>query len=208
MVFPFKITVEWIIIAVLAVLLLLKSCGSGSGQDCPPAKIETTTEEKTITTVDSAANSGIKNREPEKIPVIETSTEVKRVKKGDLNEQDRNKVKLVNRYLDTTRLRGAVIFSEILSEGRVLEHNQKVEIDHKETIITRTETFVEQAGGFFISPGLDYSPLGGLEAVETSLTFIKGNFGGSLGPYYNFRRIPQGPVAGSLGLKVKIHIKL
>ena len=209
MTIPFKITLEHFIIAVLAVLLLLKSCENG--QDCPPAEIETVIEEKTVTTVDSTTNSEIKDQEPEKIPVIETTEGLKRIQPGeDLNDHDRGQVKQVNRYLDTTNLEGAVIFTEILAEGRVLEHNTRTEIDHKETTVTTTKTIIKQPGGLFLSPGLDYSPLGGLEAVETTLTYIKGPFGGSLGPYYNFRRIPMAPGEGfgSLGIKVKIHIKL
>ncbi len=206
MVIPFKITVEWIIIAVLAILLLLKSCGSEA--TCPPATVETRIEERIVTTVDSSVNAEIKNQQPEKIPVIETPTKIKRIV-GKVQENDRDKVKMINRYLDTTHLEGAVIFSEILSEGRILEQNFKAEIEHTEKTITTTKTIIKQPGGLFLSPGFDYSPAGGVEAVESSLTYIKGNWGASAGAYYNFRRMYQAPGdPGSLGLKIKIHFKL
>ena len=200
-----KLTVERVLIIVLLVVLVYRSCSQDI--DCPPVKTTTVIEEKTTTTVDSKTNAEIKDQQPEKIHVIEMPKKVERVKDpAKLSEAERRQVKEVNRYLDTTKLEGAVIYSEILAEGRVLEHNFKAAIDHRETIITKT--IVERPGGLFVSPGIDYSPLGGLEAVETSLTYIKGNIGGSIGAYYNFRRIYQVPDAGSPGLKVKIHIKL
>lgn len=207
MTIPFKITIEHAVIVVLVVLLLLKGCGN----DCTTvaATVATTVEEKTVTTIDSATNSGVKDQVPEKLNVIETPEKIERVGKvADLPEPERKKVKQVNRYLDTTKLKGAVIFSEILSEGRILETNFTAAIDHLETTITTEKTFVKQSGGLFLSPGFDYSPWGGIEAVETSLTYIKGNYGASVGPYYNFRRIQNTPNPGSLGIKLKIHFKL
>ncbi len=208
MTIPFKITIEHFVIVALAIALLFRSCG---GNDCAPVAgtVETTVEEKTVTTIDSATNTGIKDQAPEKLNVIETPEKIERVENvANLPEAEKKKVKPVNRYLDTTKLKGAVIFSEILSEGRILETNFTAAIDHKETTITTEKTFIKQPGGLFISPGFDYSPVFGVEAAETSLTYIKGNWGASLGGYYNFRRIQNVPNPGSLGIKFKIHIKL
>lgn len=203
----FRITTEHFIIVILAVLLCLESCGGEN--DCIPVKEETKVEEKIVTTIDSGSNPEIKDQDPEKINVIETPEKVERVEKvEDLPTEDQEKVKQVNRYLDTVHLEGAIIFSEILSDGRILENNIKAEIQHKETTITTTKTFIERPGGLFVSPGMDYSPLGGIEAVEASLTYIKGNWGASAGAYYNFRRVPGAYIPGSLGIKLKIHIKL
>lgn len=202
-----KITAERIIIVVLLVILAFRNCSSAAS-DCPPAaKVEI--EKKTVTTIDSASNKEIKDQVPEKIQVIERAERVERVVDPEkIPVAERKEVKEVFRYLDTTNLDGALIFSEILSEGRILETNLVAEIDHQETTITKT--IVLEPGGFFVSPGVDLSPVGGLEAVETTLTYIKGNFGGSIGPYYNFRQIPQSRdfFTGSLGLKFKIHFKL
>ena len=207
MTIPFKFTIEHIIIVVLAAMLFLKSCGKEN--DCTPVATVTTVEEKTVTTVDSSGNSGIKNKQPEKLQVIETSDKIRKVENPkDLSEEEKKEVKTVSRYLETTNLPGAVIVSEIISEGRILEHNVKATVDHTEKTTTTTETIVKQPGGLFLSPGFDYSPLGGIEAAETTLTYIKGNLGASVGPYYNFRRIPGLQNPGSFGLKLKIHIKL
>ena len=208
MTIPFKITIEHFLIVALAIALLFKSC---TGNDCTPvaSTVATTVEETTVTTIDSSTNTGIKDQAPEKINVIETPEKIERVENvADLPEADKKKVKQVSRYLDTTKLKGAIIFSEILSEGRILETNFTAAIDHKETTITTEKTFIKQPGGLFLSPGLDYSPVFGVEAAETSLTYIKGNWGASLGGYYNFRRIQNLPNPGSLGVKFKIHIKL
>lgn len=205
----FQFKVEHFIIAVLVAILLLDSCGNK--MDCTPVAtvVETTIEENTITEIDSSTNAGVKDQAPEKLNVIESPEKIERVENvADLPESEKKKVKQVNRYLDTTKLKGAVLFSEILSEGRILETNFTTAIDHRETTITTEKTIVKQPGGFFISPGLDYSPVYGFEAVETTLTYIKGNWGASAGPYYNFRRNPGFQNPGSLGVKLKIHIKL
>ena len=207
-----KITVERVLILFLLVILALRSCTGSATGNCDPTPAEVEIKRETITTIDSISNTTVKDQEPEKIPIIETPDRIERVEDPlKLPAKKRREVKEVYRYLDTTRLNGAIIFSEILSEGRILETNLVAEVDHQET--TLTKTVIVKPGGFYISPGLDYSPLGGLEAVETTITYLKGNFGGSIGPYYNFRNIPLIPGVrpyntGSLGLKIKIHIKL
>ncbi len=200
-----KITIEHFIIAILAILLLLEGCNSES--DCTTVATATTVETKVVTKKDTASIPGIKNRQPEKVNVIETPTSVQIVKnKRDLSENGLGNIKQVYRYQDTTRFPGSVIFSEILTDGRILDFKLATEIDHTETTITTKETQVKKAGGIFISPGINYSPISGLDGIETSLTFIKGSFGLSAGGYYNFRRFNQAP--GSLGFQIKLHIKL
>jgi hypothetical protein len=198
---PFKITIEHIIIIVLLAMLFLKSCEKE--KDCVPAKIKTITEEVTLTVRDSAKNTEIKNRVPEKVSVIETPHKIKKVKNvSNLSIQDRKKVKVVNRYVDTTRLDQATIYTDILSEGRILEKSIVADVDHTITTTTITETIIKQPMGLFISPGIDYSPLSGIDGIDTSIMFIKGNWGASFGGYYHFRyRDP-------LGLKLTLHIKL
>ena len=199
MTIPFKISIEHIIIAILVFLLFFNGC---NGESTVVATSEKETIEKTVVTVDSASNNQIKNQVPEKVNVIETPQKVVTVDDvNELSEQDRKKVKQVNRYLDTTYLEGAVIFSDILAEGRILKKDIIAEIEHKETVTSITNTIIKQPGGLFISPGINYSPIFGIEAVETSLTVIKGNWGISAGGYYSFRNY-------SPGIKIKIHKKL
>lgn len=205
MIIPFQIKIEYIIIAVLAILLFLK--GSSNNGDCVTVAKETTVKEKTITTVDKVSIP-VTDRSPEKVSFIETQGKIDLIKNtGSLSESARETLKQANRYLDTTRLKNALIYSDILSEGRILKFDMTAAIDHKETTITTKETLAKNVAGLFISPGFDYSPVYGVESVETSLMFIKGHFGASLGSYYRFNK-PQDPYPGSFGAKIKIHIKL
>lgn len=202
----FKIRIEHFIIAILAILLLIKSCGAEG--DCATVEAVTTIENKTVTKKDTSSVPGIKNRKPVKVNVIETPTSVRIIEsKKDLQQTNGNgHIKQVYRYQDTTRLIGSTIFSDILTEGRILDFRLTTEIDHTEKTITTKETLVKNAGGLFISPGINYSPINGLDGIETTLTYIKGPLGASAGGYYNFRSINQAP--GSFGLKFKLHIKL
>jgi hypothetical protein len=197
---PTKIT-EYVIIIVLLVMLVLKSCENK--KDCVPVKIETITETATETVRDSSNNAKIKNRVPEKVQIIESPGKIDRVKNiNSLSPESRRKVKVVNRYVDTTRLDYVTIYSDILSEGRILEKRIVADVDHEITTTTTTKTIINQPAGLFISPGINYSPVFGIEGIETSIMIIKGNWGAGIGGYYNFRN------QGSIGLKFKLHIKL
>ncbi len=204
MITTFKITIEHIIITVLVILLLLKSCGSND--DCNRTATVTTVEETVTTKRDSTSIPGINNRLPEIVNVIETPTSVRRITDvKDLPQEQRVLVKPAHRYQDTTKLDGAVIFSDLLIEGRILDFNWIAEIDHPVKTITHTETVVKNAGGVFISPGINYSPVFGVNGLETSITYIKGSFGASAGGYYHFG-FNQDP--GTIGFQLKLHIKL
>lgn len=205
MITSFKITIEHFIIAILAILLILKGCNSED--DCTTVATATTVENKVITKKDTASVPGIKNRQPEKVNIVETPSSVQVVKNTkDHPENERGHIKQVYRYQDTTRFPGSIIFSDILTEGRILDLKFATEIDHTEKTITTKEILIKNYGGLFISPGINYSPISGLDGMETSLTYIKGSFGLSAGGYYNFKRFTQGP--GSLGFQLKLHIKL
>ncbi len=192
-----KLKIEHIIIAILAILLFFKGCGlDGSGDTTISNRIE-----KITTQIDSSVDLKIKNRAPEKINVIEYPDRIVRIKDvKDLPPDERNLVKEVNRYQDTTILDNARIYSDIISEGRILEKNIKVEIDHKE--ITETITTIKNASGLFISPGLGYSPIYGLESLELNLMYIRKNdLGISAGAYYN-------PMSNHAGFKLTFHKKI
>ena len=188
--------IEHIIIAILAILLFFKGCGRDGSGDTTITK----TVEKVTTQIDSSRDSGIKNREPEKIKIIEYRDRIIRVDEKDLPIDERKKVKEVNRYQDTTILENARIFSDIISEGRILETNIKAEIDHKE--ITTTTTITKNASGLFISPGIGYSPIYGIEALELNFTYIsKNDLGISAGAYYN-------PMSNHTGFKITLHKRI
>lgn len=193
-----KLRAEHYIIAFLLCLLMLDGCEHS--QPSNPV-IETTITEEIRTEKDSSSNAEIKNREPEKVNIIERQDKVDLVPDPEtLPASEQKKVKTVNRYRDTTKFKNATIYSEILSEGRVLEFNLQTSIDHLERTIETTEKTTKQAGGLFLSPAVSYSPLFGLESVEANFNYIKGNWGAGIGGYMNFRTGP--------GIKLTIHKKL
>jgi hypothetical protein len=188
---------EHIIIAILAIILFFKGCGrDGSGDTTISNRVE-----KITTQTDSAKDSKIKNREPEKIKIIEYTDHIVRVKEEkDLPMVERSRVKQVNRYQDTTILDNARIYSDIISEGRILEKNIIAEIDNKEVIVTTTT--IKNASGLFISSGLGYSPIYGIEALELDFTYIsKNDLGISAGAYYN-------PMSNHAGFKLTLHKRI
>lgn len=187
--------IGYIIIAILAILLFFKGCG----QDGPGDTTISNTVEKTTTQTESKRDPEIKNREPEKIKIIEYRDRIVKVKdERNLPREERSLVKEANRYQDTTILDNARIFSDIISEGRVLEKNIIAEIDHKEI----TTTITKNASGLFISPGLGYSPIFGIEALELNLTYIsKNDLGISAGAYYN-------PMSNHTGFKITLHKRI
>jgi len=194
----FSIKTEHFIIAILLVIIMVDGC-----EHSQPSKpvIEKTTTEKIITKKDSSSNAEIKNREPEKVNVIEGKDKIEVIQDpGKLTASEKEKVKPVNRYRDTLKLKDATIFSEILSEGRVLEFNLQTSIDHLERTIETKEKTTKQAGGLFLSPAVAYSPIFGVESIEANLNYIKGNWGAGIGGYLNFRTGP--------GIKLTIHKKL
>jgi hypothetical protein len=192
-----KLKIEHIIIAILAILLFFKGCGRDGSGDTTISN----TVEKITTQIDSTKDSEIKNRVPEKIKIIEYPDKIVRVKnEKDLPVDQRKDVKEVNRYQDTTILENARIFSDIISDGRILEKNIKAEIDHKE--ITTTTTIIKNASGLFISPSLGYSPVYGIEALELNFMYIsKNDMGISAGIYYN-------PMSNHTGFKLTIHKRI
>jgi hypothetical protein len=187
--------IGYIIIAILAILLFFKGCGQNGSGDTTISN----TVEKTTTQTESKRDPEIKNREPEKIKIIEYRDRIVKVKdERNLPREERSQVKEANRYQDTTILDNARIFSDIISEGRVLEKNIIAEIDHKEI----TTTITKNASGLFISPGLGYSPIFGIEALELNLTYIsKNDLGISAGAYYN-------PMNNHTGFKITLHKRI
>ena len=187
--------IGYIIIAILAILLFFKGCGQNGSGDTTISN----TVEKTTTQIDSSRDLKIKNRAPEKIKIIEYRDRIVKVKdERNLPREERSQVKEANRYQDTTILDNARIFSDIISEGRVLEKNIIAEIDHKEI----TTTITKNASGLFISPGLGYSSIFGIEALELNLTYIsKNDLGISAGAYYN-------PMSNHTGFKITLHKRI
>ncbi len=190
---------EYIIIAVLSLLLFIEC---QRDKDCDPVMVQTEVSEKIVKSKDSFSDPGIKNRVPEKIHFRETPEKIEVVSNPEKLAADQIiQLSSANRYIDTTYFAGATIFSDIISEGRILRKDLKAEIEHKETTTTITETRENQPVGLFFAPGIGYSPLLGVEQIEGEFTFIRGNWGAGIGGYYDL-------YPGSLGFKIKLLIKL
>ncbi|MDT0643684.1 hypothetical protein RM553_12650 [Zunongwangia sp. F363] len=195
-----KIGIKDVIIVVLAVLLFLSRCGRES--DDPETSTETTITEKVLTEVDSSSVPGIKDREPEEVSVLETPQHVEVVPEPEkLSPEEKKLVKPAFRYRDTTSFGNATVYSDILSEGRILKLDLKTSIDHLERTIETTKKTTSNAGGLFLSPSVSYAPVIGLEALEVNLNFIKGNIGFGFGGFYNIR-------SNTPGIKIIFHKKL
>lgn len=190
---------EYIIIAVLSLLLFIECQRE---KDCDPIMVQTEVAEKIVKSKDSFSDPAIKNRAPEKVYFRESLEKIEVVSNPEKLASDRLiGLSSANRYIDTTYLQGATIFSDIISEGRILRKDLKAEIEHKETTTTITETRENQPVGLFFSPGIAYSPLLGVEQIEGEINFIRGNWGAGIGGYYDL-------YPGSLGFKFKLLIKL
>lgn len=197
-----KFRIEHFIIVVLVAILVLDSCN----RETPTAAIlmeKTTTEKEIITTKDSSRNSGIKNQVPDVIKIIEREDKIERVQDpGKVSIEDQEKIQPAYRYQDTTYFPGSRVVSEIISEGRVLENNLVVEIDHLQTTVTTEKTIVKEISGFFFSPAISYAPTAGIESFEGNITYInKSDLGLSVGGYYN-------TITNQSGIKITIHKKI
>lgn len=173
-----------------------------------PVTTTVETVETVISSVDSVRNDSISNVIPEPIGIIERDDGLDIVA-APMPGVETN-VKPAYRYRDTTYFQDATIFSEYISEGKIYQTRQKAEVRHKNTVRTVTKTIIKQPGGFYLSPGFDFSPIRGFTKFEVGLTFLKGGFGASAGPYLEFIRtdyVVKEPMV-DFGVSVNMHFKL
>lgn len=193
-----KFKVEHFIIAILLVILFLDGCQ----QEREENNIKTVITEKVITVLDSSSNENIKNREPQKVNVLETPEKVSIVQDPDkLDPEEKELVKPAYRYQDTTKFDNAIIYSDILSEGRILKMDLKTSIDHLERTINTTSKTTRQAGGLFFSPTAEYIPVFGFTSAGAGFTYINGGLGFGIGGFYDFRN-------NWVGLRFTVHKKI
>lgn len=193
-----KITpILYVIIAVLIYLLLTDSCCSDI-----VVSNKTTIETETVKEIDSSSNQEIKNQVPEQISVVEHKDSIEIIPEENVHKQDPEKVKQVYRYRDTTQFKNALVFSDILSEGRILKLDLTTSIDHLRTTITNTKTVIRSTGTFYVQPKMQYTP-GLVSQVGTSILFIKGNLGASAGINYSFIN-PITPISFEVGVLIKL----
>ena len=160
----------YVAIGILSYLLLTNSC-------CRDVVVDETTTIKTetVTEIDSSSNQEIKNQVPEQVSIVEHKDSISIIPKEEVHKQDPEKVKQVNRYRDTTYFENAVVYSDILSEGRLLKIDLKTSIDHLRTTITKTKTVIRSPGTFYVHPKIQFTP-GLVSQAGTNVLFIKGNF--------------------------------
>tara|TARA_R110002111_G_scaffold99321_2_gene153632 strand:+ start:64 stop:693 length:630 start_codon:yes stop_codon:yes gene_type:complete len=177
----------------------------------PTAEKTTIKETQTIDIehiIETAINTALANQKPEtQTVIIRENGTVQSVK--DISEvppEDIDKVAQLNKYKDTTSIDNAKfkgkIFSEILSDGTV--YSNKITTDFEAKTITNTietETVI-YGSGLFISPGINYNTLNGIESVEASLNYInKMDFGVGVGAQYNLQ-------SNTMSYGIKVHKKL
>tara|TARA_B100000929_G_scaffold108284_1_gene85834 strand:+ start:221 stop:814 length:594 start_codon:yes stop_codon:yes gene_type:complete len=187
----------YVAIGILSYLLLTNSC-------CRDVVVDETTTIKTetVTEIDSSSNQEIKNQVPEQVSIVEHKDSISIIPKEEVHKQDPEKVKQVNRYRDTTYFENAVVYSDILSEGRLLKIDLKTSIDHLRTTITKTKTVIRSPGTFYVHPKIQFTP-GLVSQAGTNVLFIKGNFGASAGVAYSFIN-PKTPFLFELGVIIKL----
>lgn len=196
--FSLRLRWEHFVIAVLLILLSLETCQRSDNNIQTSTKIT----EEIITKRDSVTNNNIKNREPQNVQIIETPEKVEIIRDPDkLTRQEKSQVKEVNRYIDTTRISEGYVISDILSEGRILKLDLKTSIDHLKKTIETTQQTTKQAGGLFLSPSLDYSPVFGLSGAAVGFTYINGGLGIGLGAFYGLR-------SNEIGFRITLHKKI
>lgn len=198
-----KFRFEHFVIAILVVILLLENCrgGQGSEQECSETNSVKVSEE-IITKNDSVSNNNIKNREPQKVNVIETPEKVEIIQDPDkLGLEEKKLIKPAYRYQDTTKFDNAIIYSDILSEGRIFKLDLKTSINHLQRTIETTKKTTRQAGGLFFSPTAEYIPVLGFTSAGVGFTYINGSLGVGIGGFYDFRN-------NQVGFRLTVHKKI
>lgn len=180
----FSITVKDIVLVALIIF--------GAYQFLLKPEREVVTEKETTTidiekVIEKAINNKLQLQQPIQQPTIIYRDKVVPVYKNTpIPKGDEDLVKDLNKYLDTTYLENAKIYSEILSDGTVYQNKITAEIEVKTITKTIEKKTVKYGSGLFVSPGINLNPAKGIESIETSLNYIyKGDFGIGVGVQYN-----------------------
>jgi len=199
-----KISLERVIIIALLVAFAawyLRGCNGDGGNG--PANVE---KETTVTetvdikkTIDEAVNNALGRQTPETRPYIiypdNRVVEVKNI--ADVNKDDLSKVKDLQVYRDTTDLKNAKVFTEIVADGKVYSNKVTAEVEEKTITKTITEKTTVNGSGLFVSGGAYVNPDMKLNTIEAGLNYIyKNDVGagasviydtGTKQPYYGFK---------------------
>ena len=169
---------------------------------------EVVTEKETTTidikkVVEEAINNKLQLQQPIQQPTIIYKDRVVPVYKDTpIPKGDDDLVKNLNKYQDTTHLDNAKIYSEMLSDGTVYQNKVTAEVDVKTITNTIEKKIVKYGSGFYLSPGVNLSPIRGIESVEASINYInKGDFGFGVGAQYNL-------ITKDISYGIKVHKKI
>jgi len=187
-----NLLITGLIAFIIFILLFPKSCG----KDTDTVKITTTTDTvKKIDikkVIDSAVNNALSKYKPEKQTfyfykdrIIEPKDTI------GLNLGSNPELLTLNTYKDTTKLKNAVIYSEIVSDGKVYANKVKAEVEEKTITNTITNTITKEtntkASGLFLSGGAGVGSGLGLDNVNAGLNYIyKNDIGIGIEGQYNF----------------------
>lgn len=165
--------------------------------------------EKEKTTVDikkeieAAINSQLQLQQPVQQPTIIYKDRVVPIYKNTpIAETDKNKIKNLNKYSDTTYLEHAKIHSEILSDGIVYSNKITAEVDVKTITKIKEKKIVKYGSGFYFSPSVYMNPNTLDYNFGIALEYLnKGDFGAGVGVQYNTN---DGGIYYGISLKKKI----
>lgn len=167
-----------ILLAAVIVYLLYKDCSGDPGANSSVEKETTVTETVDIKkTIDEAVNNALARQTPETRPYIiyPDNRVVPVLNINDVSKEDLDKVKNLNTYKDTTKLKNATVYSEIVADGKVYSNKITAEVEEKTITKTVTEKTTIHGSGLFVKGGGYFSPELGNTQVLFGLEYIRKN---------------------------------
>ena len=177
---------------IIFLLLFPKSCGKQQSETRITTTTDTVQKIDVKKVIDSAVNYALSKYKPEKQTFYFYKDRIIEPKDTTgLNLGANAEALSLNTYKDTTNLKNAVIYSEIISDGKVYGHKVKAEVEEKTITNTITNNITKEtvikASGLFISGGTGVSSGLGLDNINAGLNYIyKNDIGIGVEGQYNF----------------------
>lgn len=188
----------------IALILLLLFVGYN--QFLKPKDVSTTvTETQTVDikkVIQEAVNYQMQLQQPTQQPTIIYQDRIVPFNNiADVPKKDLDKVKNLNKYKDTTFLENGKIYTEILSDGTVYSNKVIAEMEEKTITNTKETNTVIKESGLFISPTVQFNPIG-FKAIGAQLNYIRKNdVGLGVGAFIDTQ-------SGQLNYQLSIHKKI
>ncbi len=193
-------------IDIKSIALILLLLYIGCNQFISPERVEKEVKETETVDIKEVVEKAINNRlhlqEPSQQPVIVYRDRVVPVNSSTIvPKEDLDKLKNLNKYQDTTKLKNATIYSEILTDGKIYSNKITANVPVKTITKTKETKITKYASGLYLSPGVNVSPLG-IKNAELGLNYIyKADFGVGAAIQYNFND-------NTMNYGIKIHKKI